>query len=1234
MFKYLVFILIFFFNTNLLFADNTKFLISKIKYGGDKAQDEYVEIYNPSNKVLDINNYYFHIRNSSGKQDSAKNLTCKNSLIPPYSFFLLAGKDGVYKEKADCLYSSSLTKNSIIYFSKTREDLKEIIDYFSWGEIVFPENHHLEHYPYFDKSETLVRFTHKDSIIGGYAPSFDSDKNDFLAKTNITPKNSFSNTSYPYDLQIFPCLLSNIQAETFSNKIKIFWDTPDNDCFKQIFIKKKEEDPKITLKNQIEFNKLKSDTEYLFSFWLKKSDLTESFKFKRLFKTKKIIDKTPPQKLENLKFETFYNKIKISWDEIKETDFLKTIIKFKDKTLETDKNFVELNNLKADTVYQINLQNLDQSNNFSEVQVFSQKTKPCPFDGILKISEIFADPKNPWIELYNNSNNFLNLDGFSLVIDNKTYNLKGLSIPQKSLIVLDKKNFSKLAINKKTSLKIITPCLTEEEFTEIYKNKEFHSLERLPNFLNSNLKSSWILGKKNGSPLSLIPNCQNYFQVKNFKISPNIPDTLKDFSVTGELFNLLNSEKLNLELKLKFNAETFKIFSQENLFKTNLKAPLNQTYELKIIDPLCSYNNFKTEIEVYPTLKITEVYPKVRENESAWVELYNPYDVKFSLDSLNLKSKTKTLKLRGVIPEFTYQTIKIPSDFLSSYSDKLKLIKQENTVWDQMSYQYARYDYSFSKRKEIFVRTAHKTPNKPNDYNTSPQAKITLQGDKKTSGSIPFKINLTGEDSYDLDGDNLEYFWDYGGIFSSNKKNPLEKTFKILGKHKISLTVKDNYGGESFDMIEITTYKPPKPDFPAPDPSNLILNQKKSPFFISKVSPNSKPDYLEISCFECEKEKDLSRHYLYDGKYFFQFKNNTFLKGDQTFKLILGDFFYPQKDKNVLQIKHSGFSKTDDLVLLLDEDYNLIDSVCWNNYDQTLSKKLKKTFNNLDYLGIICLNSKDFNKLKYLRQTKNTWQKVFQSKKTSKKKTSQTNLVEKKEEEETKKNKDILKETKTKLKEKVIPIITSNNINTKTDFTKKNLSGLEIIAFLPNPEGRDFDQEWIQIKNTNNLSLNLKNWSVNNDKQEYFFEEKNLAPQETLKIFRYTSHFILKNQANCLFLKNPQGKISQKVCYPKADPKKIYKKNSLGFFSFSKDTTKQSLKPIIKKLSKKKTEKKDLPKLPNLNKIYPQNEEIFPKNRPEKIEKGKKSFTFFRFFYIGLILSVLITVYQKRNRPK
>ncbi len=126
----------------------TNLVISEIQTDGQIPDDEFIEIYNPTQNPISLKGY--SVQYLSGQATSTHNIHFlakieNDVVVPPLKFFLLANKDGVYSQKnPDLTYSYSLSKTSaVIFLSNSIEPVSSendpsIVDYVAYGEVNFP----------------------------------------------------------------------------------------------------------------------------------------------------------------------------------------------------------------------------------------------------------------------------------------------------------------------------------------------------------------------------------------------------------------------------------------------------------------------------------------------------------------------------------------------------------------------------------------------------------------------------------------------------------------------------------------------------------------------------------------------------------------------------------------------------------------------------------------------------------------------------------------------------------------------------------------------------------------------------------------------------------------------------------------------------------------------------------------------------------------------------------------
>lgn len=112
---------------------------------------------------------------------------------------------------------------------------------------------------------------------------------------------------------------------------------------------------------------------------------------------------------------------------------------------------------------------------------------------------------------------------------------------------------------------------------------------------------------------------------------------------------------------------------------------------------------------------------------------------------------------------------------------------------------------------------------------------------------------------------------------------------------------------------------------------------------------------------------------------------------------------------------------------------------------------------------------------------------------------------------------------------------------TATSFlTTTALAKIMITEALPNPDGKDKNKEWVEIYNSEDTSVNLKNWQLKNNKSTQNFGNF-IIPAKSFGILNNLK-FSLKNTNEEVKLINSQGEIIDQIKYENAPASQSYSK--------------------------------------------------------------------------------------------
>ncbi len=289
----------------------------------------------------------------------------------------------------------------------------------------------------------------------------------------------------------------------------------------------------------------------------------------------------------------------------------------------------------------------------------------------------------------------------------------------------------------------------------------------------------------------------------------------------------------------------------------------------------------ESESEIDSAIVINEVLadPSEKDSENEFIELYNmgsePVDLLgWQLDDARSDGGLYTFdneSLNYVLEPDSYLVFFRPETkiTLNNDTDSVSLFNAEGELMDFFEFDSQGSGRSWGRSPENYEEwLVFKTPT-PGELNfiepnKIPVAVIEIQKDTKH-----MKLNVTGESSYDPDGDKLTFLWELEeGVFDE-RENPLKYTYEQSGEKIVRLRVTDSYG--DFSEAEITFEAKPKGSGGGPEDEiypiyNLINEVMPSPEgkddeneWVELYNPN--PFGIDLSGWYIDDAEGKSRPY-------------------------------------------------------------------------------------------------------------------------------------------------------------------------------------------------------------------------------------------------------------------------------------------------------------------------------------------------------------------------------------
>lgn len=400
----------------------------------------------------------------------------------------------------------------------------------------------------------------------------------------------------------------------------------------------------------------------------------------------------------------------------------------------------------------------------------------------IAIIEIAAFEKSgyEWIKIYNNSNQEINLEDWKFVENFSDSNLDG----------------SKHSLNEYNNGYILQTqnsaiiCQDADKF--ISEHSEYGGLI---------LDSSWSSLKESGERIQLLDNEKNI---------------IEDFTYIECKTAVLKRQ--NFELK-DYSANNWSEDINENYNNDNKNENENSDEAKNYSDPTSPLNNKVSENKTSETKKnkskiiINEILPNPAgaDNKKEFIELKNTGNRSVNLKGWKLSDnsdriyeinnkdfKSTLIKASGLF--LIYRNISKIA--LNNSGDMLKLYNLQEELADKISYKNSvPEDESYARNKQNkWEWVVSPTPGEKNIIKRHPKAVMEIIKDANAGELIIFDAS----DSYDPDGDELFFFWNFGDGNSSDSIRVVH-SYLNYGEYGAKLSVFDNNSGidELFFTVKI-----------------------------------------------------------------------------------------------------------------------------------------------------------------------------------------------------------------------------------------------------------------------------------------------------------------------------------------------------------------------------------------------------------------------------------------------
>lgn len=330
-------------------------------------------------------------------------------------------------------------------------------------------------------------------------------------------------------------------------------------------------------------------------------------------------------------------------------------------------------------------------------------------------------------------------------------------------------------------------------------------------------------------------------------------------------------------------------------------------------------NKFSKEKEYPFGVIINELLPNPKgdDSENEFIELKNITDQDIDLEGWKIEDASG---LNFIISSKKFFSTKIPArgffvlwrkdskiPLNNSGGERVKLLQPNGNLVDFVDYRETMAEniaYARDERNN-WVFTTQATPGEENiikKVNQKPKAVISCPTKALTDEEITFDAS----DSYDPDGDNLTYRWDFGDG-SHSSEIIVKHTYKKAGKYNVKLEVKDSFGAGEIAKLTIEVLAREKILSYSPLEVEILITE-----FLPNPKGNDNSEWIEIYNAG-QEEIDLSGWFLDDsenGSKPYQIKEGT--------KILPGEYLVFKREETKIVLNNNF-----DSVRILDPEGNL-----------------------------------------------------------------------------------------------------------------------------------------------------------------------------------------------------------------------------------------------------------------------------------------------------------------------